>query len=154
MNIGALARQTGLAPSKIRFYESIGLLKLVDRRPNGYRTYPAEAVTVLNLIMVAQQAGFTLDEIRALLPADLAQWDHDGLIRALTGKLADIEAMERRLAQSKAGLLRVLEDIEARPEDMDCMANARRILSQINDYERFTEAAAMQDKNPVASKSS
>ena len=50
----------------IRFYEKIGLLKLVDRRPNGYRTYPQEAVVMLELINSAQQAGFSLDEIRAL----------------------------------------------------------------------------------------
>ena len=62
MKIGELAQRTGLAASRIRFYESIGLLKLVQRQANGYRSYPEEAVLVLNLITTAQQAGFSADD--------------------------------------------------------------------------------------------
>ncbi|MEP8024042.1 MerR family DNA-binding transcriptional regulator, partial [Vibrio parahaemolyticus] len=32
MKIGELAQKTGLAPSRIRFYERIGLLKTVTRK--------------------------------------------------------------------------------------------------------------------------
>ncbi|MFS8124759.1 MerR family transcriptional regulator [Rhizobium sp. BR 250] len=131
MNIGELAKRTGLTNSRIRFYESAGLLKMVDRRPNGYRRYPSEAVTVLELITTAQAAGFSLDEIRTLLPSDLDRWDHDSLIEALRRKVADIEALETRLAQNKTQLIALLEDIEAKPGDMDCAANARRVLSRI-----------------------
>lgn len=131
MNIGELAKRTGLTNSRIRFYESAGLLKTVDRRPNGYRTYPPEAVMVLELITTAQAAGFTLDEIRTLLPPDLERWDHGTLIEALRRKVADIEALEARLAQSKAQLVALLVDIEAKPDDMDCTANARRVLSRV-----------------------
>ncbi len=131
MNIGELAKRTGLTNSRIRFYESAGLLKTVDRRPNGYRTYPPEAVMVLELITTAQAAGFTLDEIRTLLPPDLERWDHGTLIEALRRKVADIEALEVRLAQSKAQLVALLVDIEEKPDDMDCTANARRVLSRV-----------------------
>lgn len=131
MNIGELAKRTGLTNSRIRFYESAGLLTTVDRRPNGYRTYPPEAVMVLELITTAQAAGFTLDEIRTLLPPDLERWDHGTLIEALRRKVADIEALEVRLAQSKAQLVALLVDIEAKPDDMDCTANARRVLSRV-----------------------
>ena len=48
MKIGELARRSGLTPSRIRFYERIGLLKTVDRQSNGYRTYPQQAVMILN----------------------------------------------------------------------------------------------------------
>lgn len=140
MNIGELAKQTGLTSSKIRFYESIGLLKLVDRRSNGYRTYPAEAMTVLNLITLAQRAGFSLDEIRALLPADLEHWDHSALVNALTRKVADIEALEARLSQTKAHLRHLLDEIQSRPDDIDCLANARRILSALHEYGDAGEA--------------
>lgn len=142
MNIGELAKQTGLASSKIRFYESIGLLKLVGRRSNGYRSYPAEALTVLNLITVAQRAGFSLDEIRVLLPADLEHWDHGALVSALTHKVTDIEALEVRLSQNKAHLRRLLDEIQSRPDDLDCLANARRILSTLHEYDEGGEAQA------------
>lgn len=132
MKIGELATRTGLAASRIRFYESIGLLKLVERQANGYRSYPEEAVLVLNLITTAQQAGFSLDELRSLLPQDLSQWEHGKLLDTLQGKVRDIEALEQRLAQSKTHLLALIHEIESKPGDLDCAANARRVLSKMN----------------------
>lgn len=131
MKIGELAKRSGITQSRIRFYESIGLLKMVDRRPNGYRTYPPDALIVLELIDTAQKAGFSLDEIRALVPGNLEQWDHGSLIPILRGKVEDIEVLEARLTQSKAGLLALIADIEAKPDDLDCAANARRVLSRM-----------------------
>ena len=49
MKIGELARRTGLAASRIRFYEEAGLL-VVPRQANGYRDYPEQAVLLLELI--------------------------------------------------------------------------------------------------------
>lgn len=134
MKIGELAERTGLAPSRIRFYEGIGLLK-VEREPNGYRTYPPQTVLLLDLIASAQQAGFSLDEIRTLLPPDLAQWKHGSLVGTLRSKVQDIEALEARLAQSKAHLVALLAEIEAKPEDIDCAANAKRVLSRLRSGE-------------------
>lgn len=133
MKIGELARRSGIAQSRIRFYERIGLLQLVDRRPNGYRIYPPEALVVLELIATAQQAGFSLDEIRNLLPGSLDRWEHDALLATLRAKVDDIERLQARLAQSKAHLLALIADIEAKPDDEDCQANARRVLSRIID---------------------
>ncbi|MDH1730159.1 MerR family transcriptional regulator [Pseudomonas chengduensis] len=132
MKIGELAQRTGLAASRIRFYESIGLLKLVERQANGYRSYPEQAVLVLNLITAAQQAGFSLDELRTLLPQDLAQWEHGKLLDTLQAKVKDIEALEQRLAQSKAHLLALIDEIESKPDDTDCATNAKRVLSKMN----------------------
>lgn len=44
MKIGELAKRSGLAASRIRFYEKIGLLKTVKRSANGYRSYPPETL--------------------------------------------------------------------------------------------------------------
>ncbi|MFT4100098.1 MAG: MerR family DNA-binding transcriptional regulator [Burkholderiaceae bacterium] len=131
MKIGELARQTGLAPSRIRFYERIGLLKAVERQVNGYRSYPTEALLVLRLITIGQQAGFSLDELRTLLPGDLAQWEHGALLDTLRRKVSEIEALQARLAQGKAQLIELIAQIEAKPADMDCAANARRVLSEM-----------------------
>ena len=131
MKIGELAQRTGLASSRIRFYERIGLLRMVEREANGYRSYPADAVVVLQLITAGQRAGFSLDELRALLPGDLAQWQHDTLMEALQRKVQDIEALQAQLAQSKSQLVDLIAQIEAKPDDMACDANARRVLSQV-----------------------
>lgn len=128
MKIGELASITGLAPSRIRFYERIGLLKAVSRRANGYRTYPPQAVTLLNMITSAQQAGFSLEELRALFPADLSNWNHHALVLALREKLQDIEVLQQRLSDSRIQLTSVLQQIEDKPDDINCADNARRVL--------------------------
>ncbi|WP_298209041.1 MerR family transcriptional regulator [Acidovorax sp.] len=131
MKIGELAQRTGLAPSRIRFYERIGLLKAVERQANGYRSYSEDAVLVLRLITTAQKAGFSLDELRTLLPSGLASWEHGVLIGTLRRKVQDIEALETQLAESKAHLVELMAQIEAKPSDMDCAANAKRVLSEM-----------------------
>ena len=45
-------------------------------------------------ITTAQQAGFSLDELRTLLPQDLSQWEHGKLLDTLQAKVQDIEALE------------------------------------------------------------
>lgn len=144
MKIGELAERTGLAPSRIRFYERVGLLK-VERQSNGYRTYPPQAVLLLDLIAAAQQAGFSLDEIRTLLPPDLAQWKHGSLVETLQSKVRDIEALQERLAQSKAHLVALLAEIEAKPAEIDCTTNARRVLSRIRSGELESPVLAAGD---------
>lgn len=128
MKIGELAKRTGLAASAIRFYESKGLLNAVSRQENGYRDYPLEAVAVLSIIVNAQQTGFTLDEIKQVLPEDFSTWRHDELLNILNKKISDIEAMEVRLAQSKAQLRALIQMIDAKPEGMDCEDNAIRVM--------------------------
>ena len=131
MKIGELAELTGLATSRIRFYERIGLLKAVERQENGYRSYPDDAVLALKLIMAGQRAGFSLDELRTLLPSDLASWEHGALLDTLRRKVQDIEALQAQLAQSKAHLVEAMAQIEGKPQDMDCAANARRMLTEM-----------------------
>lgn len=128
MKIGELAKRTGLSPSAIRFYESKGLLKSVDRLSNGYRAYSADDAALLSIIVSAQQTGFTLDEIKGILPATAAGWKHDQLSATLRKKLEDIEAMERRLAENKAHLLSLIQLIESKPADMGCEDNAIRVM--------------------------
>ncbi|MBS0474783.1 MAG: MerR family transcriptional regulator [Proteobacteria bacterium] len=131
MKIGELAKRSGQSQSRIRFYEKVGLLRLVDRRANGYRSYPPEALVVLNLIDTAQHAGFSLDEIRRMVPSDLDTWQHDGLLDALRAKVAEIDALEAKLARSKAQIVALLAEIEAKPGDLDCKANARRVMARM-----------------------
>lgn len=71
MRIGELAKISGLAPSRIRFYEASGLIKSVARKANGYRDYGPDAHWVLQIITGAQSEGFSLEEIRQLLPMNM-----------------------------------------------------------------------------------
>lgn len=132
MKIGELAAQTGLSSSRIRYYERIGLLKAVERMPNGYRVYLNDAIVILKLIVVAQEAGLSLDEIRSIVPDNLATWDHALLARVLARKIAEIDAQQARLSASKAQLMTIADGVANRPEGLDCAANAKRVLSLVS----------------------
>ncbi len=64
--IGALSRRTGLAVSAIRHYEKQGLLK-PWRNAGGQRRYERADIRRLSFVMIAQQLGLTLTEIREVL---------------------------------------------------------------------------------------
>ena len=63
--ISDVARQVGLRPSAIRYYEQIGIL-LPGERIGGRRRYDMSVIYRLAVIQRARQIGFTLDEIRQL----------------------------------------------------------------------------------------
>ena len=65
MTIGEMARQAGLRPSALRYYESIGLLPR-PRRVSGTRRYDPEVLQLLAGVRFAQRAGFTVAEIKQL----------------------------------------------------------------------------------------
>lgn len=129
MKIGELARRTGLSASRIRFYEATGLIA-ARRLGNGYRDYREQVVRALEIITCGQQAGFSLDEMRKLTDASgAAPADHGLLLASLKRKVAEIEAMQQRLAQNRAQLLAVIAGIEDKPQGMDCEENAQRLIA-------------------------
>jgi MerR family redox-sensitive transcriptional activator SoxR len=65
LTISAVARQVGLQPSAIRYYEKIGIL-LPAQRISGQRRYDETVLYRLAVIQRARQIGFSLDEIRQL----------------------------------------------------------------------------------------
>src|SRR5271166_5037331 len=65
LSISQVARQVGLRASAIRYYEEIGILEPA-RRVSGQRRYDQTVLYRLAVVRRAQDAGFTLDEIRQL----------------------------------------------------------------------------------------
>jgi DNA-binding transcriptional MerR regulator len=131
MMIGELAARSGLAPSHIRFYEANGLLPATRRRKNGYREFNPRILQVLEVISVAQDAGFTLDEIRPLLPTDpdVISWNRDKLLESLRNKVCEIEILLKRRTKNKAQLLAIIDLVENKPADLDCVANSQRVAA-------------------------
>lgn len=66
LSIGALAKRTGLAVSAIRYYEAQGLIN-PWRNAGGQRRFARADLRRLSFVMIAQQFGFTLPQIRAQL---------------------------------------------------------------------------------------
>jgi MerR family redox-sensitive transcriptional activator SoxR len=122
LSIGEVARRVGLRPSALRYYESVGLLP-PPRRINGRRRFDADVVRLLGTIRFAQQAGFTVAEIRTLFHgfgADVppsARWRQlaKSKLAELDALVARAEGMRRALSTAmRCGCLRI-EDCEFDP---------------------------------------
>ncbi|MDS0794545.1 MerR family transcriptional regulator [Burkholderia pseudomultivorans] len=133
MKIGELAKLSGLTASRIRFYEAEGLITAVERNANGYRDYAPEAVWMLEIIASAQNAGFSLDQIRTLLPLGAGNWQHDELVAALRRKVAEIENMQKRLEENRVHLLAAIKSIEERPMDRTCSDRTKWVLDRLRE---------------------
>jgi MerR family transcriptional regulator, redox-sensitive transcriptional activator SoxR len=66
LTIGEVAGTAGLRPSAVRYYEEAGLLR-PTARVRGRRVYDDDVFESLALIALAQDAGFTIAEIKVLL---------------------------------------------------------------------------------------
>ena len=105
MTIGEVARRAGIRPSALRYYESAGVLPEPERE-NGRRRYGPEVLELLAVVRVAQQAGFTISEIRTLLHGFTTETPPSERWRALASeKLPEVEALIRRAF----GMKRLLE---------------------------------------------
>lgn len=101
LSIGALAERTGLAVSAIRYYEAQGLVH-PWRNAGGQRRFDRADLRRLSFIMIAQQFGFTLPQIKAQLdqlpgarapsPADWARISA-GFRDELTAKIDTLERL-------------------------------------------------------------
>ncbi len=102
MTIGQVARQVGTATSAIRYYEEIGLLP-PPARVHGRRRYEASTVQRLAVIERAQQAGFTLGEIRELFFGFAVGTHPNARWEALARrKLVELEAQVARIRAMEA----------------------------------------------------
>lgn len=63
LSIGQLAARTGLAVSAIRYYETQGLVHPI-RNAGGQRRFRRSDIRRLSFVLIAQQFGFTIGEIR------------------------------------------------------------------------------------------
>jgi DNA-binding transcriptional MerR regulator len=65
--VSQIARQAGVSPDAVRYYEKEGLLPAAPRSPSGYRQYDASASERIRFIKGAQEMGLRLAEIGELL---------------------------------------------------------------------------------------
>src|SRR5215210_6906917 len=112
MSIGQVASRAGVRPSALRYYESVGLLPPPERK-NGRRRYDGEVLREvldrLAVVRVAQQAGFTISEIRMLLDGFAEDTPPSERWRVLAqAKLPEVEALVERALGMKELLERGL----------------------------------------------
>lgn len=114
LSIGEVAERSGMNASRIRYYETRGLIDPPERT-SGKRRYAPRVLRRLAIIDAAQRVGFSLDEIRDLLgsrdgPA------HERLRRLALQKLPEIDALIVR-ATTVQQLLQFCGDCRCRSID-------------------------------------
>ena len=94
--IREVARRSGLRPSTIRYYESVGVLPEPERAA-GRRRYSPEILRTLAVIGAGQRAGFSLAEVRELLTASNARGAVSERLREIAHrKLPEVDALIER----------------------------------------------------------
>ncbi|HYW56616.1 MAG TPA: Cd(II)/Pb(II)-responsive transcriptional regulator [Polaromonas sp.] len=103
--IGEAARQSGVSPANIRFYEKELLLSPQGRGDNSYRLYSDGDVHQLRFIRLCRAMDMSLEEVRTLLGLDLnkkedcakARSSLDGHLGHVRERLAELKALEKDL---------------------------------------------------------
>jgi len=120
LTIGQLAEGSGKAPSAIRYYEEMGLLRPAAR-VGGHRRFAPSALHRMAVIDLLRVAGFSLREIRQLVSASPRTW------RPRTKrKLAEVEQRIERAQMARRILQAALECDCDRLEGCQVAARAGR----------------------------
>ncbi len=102
MDIGEVAKKSGISTSALRYYEELGLIKSNDRK--GLRRQFADHVLeTLALITLAKQAGFLLEELPNLLKRHGEKMAIDR--QQLKEKSLEVSRRIKQLEASRDGLI-------------------------------------------------
>jgi MerR family redox-sensitive transcriptional activator SoxR len=99
--IGQLARQAGVAPSTLRYYEKAGLLP-PPARASRRRLYDANMLGRIRIILLARDAGFSVSETRTFLNGFPAATTPALRWRQMAQqKIVELDHLSERVAQMK-----------------------------------------------------
>ncbi|MCM2310273.1 MAG: helix-turn-helix domain-containing protein [Steroidobacteraceae bacterium] len=100
LDITAVAKQSGVSASALRYYEDRGLIASVGRR-GLKRLFDAAVLERLALISLGQAAGFSLDEIAGMFTPDGRTKIERKMLAA---KADELDGTIRRLRSMRDGL--------------------------------------------------
>jgi DNA-binding transcriptional MerR regulator len=123
--IGDLAREFGVTPRTIRFYEDQGML--APRRDGQRRVFCPRDRTRLKLILRGRRLGFPLAEIREIVD----------LYDAPAGEAAQLELLLGKIESRRAELEAKQRDLEASLQDLETVEdNCRKRLKELKNGPR------------------
>jgi MerR family mercuric resistance operon transcriptional regulator len=118
MRIGELARSVDVSVETIRYYQRIGLLELPQKPYGGIRSYSIQDLQRLRFIRRAQQLGFSLEDIQALL--ELSSSDCEQVQTLAAEKLNLVHEKLRQLRRIESVLAKTLEQCARRKVNQPC----------------------------------
>ncbi|MFP2924116.1 heavy metal-responsive transcriptional regulator [Pyxidicoccus sp. 3LG] len=121
LRISELARAAGVGIPTLRFYERKKLLPSPRRTESGYRAYEPRHVTRVRFIRRAQELGFSLKEVGALLAvSDRKVPSSSELERFAAAKLQAIDERVKDLQRMKRAILKLLAEGVCEDADAEC----------------------------------
>ena len=110
MTIKQFANLCGCNPQTLRYYDRVELLKPVQvDKWTGYRSYDEEQALAFVKIRNLQRAGFTIEEIKALLDRD-----NQAIFRAFEAKIAEAEERLREIRAIQKSYQSEMDSIKGR----------------------------------------
>src|SRR5690348_16294092 len=95
LTIQRFSDRSGLSPTTLRYYESVGLLLPHSRSDKGYREYPPIQINEARLISSLRQAEVRMSEIAEFLSSNadqrsemLKKWRNDAAARLISVQVA------------------------------------------------------------------
>jgi MerR family transcriptional regulator, mercuric resistance operon regulatory protein len=112
LTIGRLARAAGVHVETIRYYQRRGLIAEPRRPSGGVRRYGPDAQARIRFVKRAQDLGFTLEEVKALLM--LGETPNCRGARALAAvKLQVVESRIHDLARMREALRSLIRQCDS-----------------------------------------
>jgi MerR family mercuric resistance operon transcriptional regulator len=102
--IGAFAKSVNVPVSTLRYYERLGLLSPEYRSDGNYRMYGPAALERIDFIRCARDAGFTLDDVAALLGIRNGRAACNDVRELIEHRLLDLDKRARDLRRFKRTL--------------------------------------------------
>ena len=118
LSIGEVAKTTGIAVSAVRYYDRLGVISAVNR-VGGKRRFDGTTIGRLSFVRRAQEASFSLDEIRSILDHKSGGW------RDLVDNKLDELGERRDRLDTMIGMLTEMRDcgcevVESCPRFAEC----------------------------------
>ena len=111
LRIGEVAKRADVSVDTVRYYERQGLLPVAPRTRAGYRVFTSDTIERVLFIKQAQELGFSLNEIGALV-INYGISDCRRIHDLLSVKLTELDARLKRLRRFRGKLTHYLAECE------------------------------------------
>jgi len=108
LTIGKVAKQAEVNIQTLRYYDRIGLVPPSNHLSSGYRLYSPETIQRLAFIKNAQELGFTLKEVAALLKLKIDKKARASQVRKKTEQ--KLRVVEKKISQLQS-IRKVLKNL-------------------------------------------
>ena len=114
-SVGEFAKIAQVSKRQLRYYDELGLFTPAEVQENGRRFYRAAQLSALNRILVLQQLGLSLEQVRTLVRDDVPLEELKGML-----KLKQAESEQRILdeQQRHRAIASRLQQIERAEDDL------------------------------------